>query len=403
MQAKNSQVSKLTLFGLIALCLAAFVGGISSSIYMPAVLHMQQSLHTNAGEIKLLITAFLIGVSGGSLLVGILSEVYMTKRVYVISFIFYTIATLVCVFTSDVHVFMAMRVIQGVGAVAGATLSLAIVTRYLTGKEFKIAMYTIVACISFGPAVAPTVGGLILDFVDSWRFLFSFLTFLIFINTILLYFYLPSRKNDGTTLKNLFLTQMKPMLWNPYFWAYCALAGFGFGSFFLFLSLSPYIFIKTYHWTHSDFAYIGLASALGMSGGSFFKQIFLPKWKPMQAIQLGLIIAILSSLSIILLHAFTTLKDFEFLTLAAIVLLGCGILATGSITLAMEQTRKISGAGAAFLISIKIGLSSIITLFVPIIPEKANSMGGVFFLLAFCASLLYYMLKSLGKNRAISS
>ncbi len=393
MLIKNPKLNTLTIIGVFALCMAAFIGGVSSSIYMPAVLHMEHSLHTDAAHIKLLITAYLMGVSGGSLLVGILAEVYMVRRIYLISFIGYTVATLVCTITSNVDLFMIMRVVQGVGAVAGATLSLALVTKYLTGREFKIAMYTVVACISFGPAVAPTVGGLILGAIDSWRFLFSLLTIFIFINTALLYFYLPSSKSKGTSFKTLIYTELKPVWKNLYFWGYCILAGFGFGCFFLFLSLSPYIFIKTFHWDHSQFAYIGLAAALGMSGGSFFKKIFLDSWKPLKAIHLGLLIALVSSSAIIVLYTFTTLGAFEFLGLAAIVLLGCGILATGSITSAMEQTRNVSSAGAAFLISIKIGLSTIITAFVPMIPEKAESMGGVFFLLIVMAGALYHVLK----------
>lgn len=184
---KRNKVSNITNVGIFSLYLAAFIGGLASTIYLPAVLTMEHDLGTVSSYIKLLLPCYLLGVSGGSLIIGTLADVYKTKKVYLICFFIYILSSLVCMIATDVYVLLFVRVIQGAGAVAGATLSLSMVTKYLTGEKFDKIVFTLVALISLGPALASSLGGILLIFIDSWRFIFLLLTALIVLNTVLLY------------------------------------------------------------------------------------------------------------------------------------------------------------------------------------------------------------------------
>lgn len=179
------------------------------------------------------------------------------------------------------------------------------------------------------------------------------------------------------------------------------MAGFGFGCFFLFLSLSPYIFIKFYHWSHLEFTLVGIGAALGMSGGSFFERAYLSQWKEKNVILLGLLISISACILMIFISSFFPVTDTTILGLAATLLFGCGLMATASITLAMKHVRQTSGIGAAFVICIKIGFSSFISTSAPIIPENPISATLVFLSLMIAASILAFILRRVEKNEKL--
>lgn len=392
---KKEAKTKLSLstIGVWTLFFAAFIGGLSSSFYLPAAIHIKFDLHTTQILVKLAMTIYLAGVSLGSFCLSPFTDSFGIKRVFIILFVIYTLANLVCSFTGDMHIFIFARFWQGFAAVAGASLSLALIAEYLTGNRYKSATYVLVALISLGPAIGPTLGASVLELMHSWRLLFILLAVGSAAGIFLLWSFIP----DDKPSKNLVWQNLKgdvaKITSQARFWLYCIMAGIGFGCFFLFLSLSPYLFEDFYHWSHIEYALVGIGAGLGMSGGSIFEKVYLNKWSAQKTIMFGLLISMVASLLISLLAFWGFMSGWLLLLLATAMLFGCGLFATTAIERAMDITRGASDTAAGVLIGIKIGIASMVSATATIISTKPDFVGTAFALILTIGVAVNYFVR----------
>lgn len=397
-QTTNTKVVGISSLVTWTLYFAAFIGGLSSSFYLPAALRIEHDLHTTTALVKLALTVYLAGVSIGSLTIGPLTVAFGMKRTYLTAFAVYTLTNLVCAFTQEMNSFIVARFFQGSTAVAGATLSLAIIASYLRGVQYKISTYTLVALISLGPAIGTGLGGFVLHLFDIWQLLFILLAIGSFGCTLLLYFYIPEDSPPKTSFLSNVKSDFSKLLPNFLFWGYCLMAGIGFGCFFFFLSLSPYIFEEFYQWHHLEYSLVGIGAALGMSGGSIFERLYLARWKPSNTIRLGLAISFGSSFFILIGSLLFMMNSMLFLVLASAILFGCGLFATTSIARAMDNTKGFSAAAAGLVICVKIGIASIVSAFSTVVTGKPIYVGFSFALILIIGLVLNRLIHHRKKN-----
>ena len=86
----------------------------------------------------------------------------------------YEIATVGCAVAPDIGTLLTLRVIQGIGAGAGAVLGRAIIRDLFQGAQMARILSLVMAAFILAPIVAPSIGAVILTFA-SWRWIFGFL------------------------------------------------------------------------------------------------------------------------------------------------------------------------------------------------------------------------------------
>lgn len=156
--------------GLIGAMLAA-IGPVSMAIYTPAMTEIVHAFGTSPSLVKLTLTLYFGGFACGQLVAGPLSDGLGRRPVTFAFMAIYCAASMVALLAPNVHVLMAARFIQGVGASAGVAISRAIVRDLFHGERSSRIMNLIGIILAVGPAVAPTIGGLVL-LVASWRGVF---------------------------------------------------------------------------------------------------------------------------------------------------------------------------------------------------------------------------------------
>ena len=171
------------------------------------------------------------------------------------------------------------------------------------------------------------------------------------------------------------------------------MAGIAFGCFFLFLTLSPYVFEKYYQWSHLQYALVGIGAGLGMSGGSIFEKVYLKNWSPQKTIMFGIMLSLGSSLLITLLSLLRLMDGGLLLGLSTVMLFGCGLFATTAIARAMEITRGASDAAAGLLIGIKIGIASLISLSATLITAQPAFVGTAFAIILVVGVVVNYFVR----------
>lgn len=139
----------------------------------------------NLNRAPLVLTTFVFGMGIGTLFTGPLSDSLGRRTVVLWGFLLYAIGALICYFAQSLEVLLAARVLQGIGASAPRTVSLAMVRDLYQGREMARITSLVQMIFTTIPAIAPFMGvGII--WLAGWQSIF--LAFAIFAATCALWF-----------------------------------------------------------------------------------------------------------------------------------------------------------------------------------------------------------------------
>lgn len=151
--------------------LTAF-GPFVTDFYLPVLPEMTGYFHTTPALASMSLTAGMIGLAAGQLFIGPLTDKYGRKRILVGSMLLFVVASLLCIFSGDIFMFNAMRVLQGLAGAGGIVIAKSMSADMYTGRELASFMALLGAINGIAPVCAPVVGGLMAD-VTSWTGVFA--------------------------------------------------------------------------------------------------------------------------------------------------------------------------------------------------------------------------------------
>jgi len=156
--------------------LSAFIP-LSTDIYLPALPRMVEGFNTTASLVNLTLIFFFIFYALGTLFWGPLSDKYGRRRVLLIGLTIYTIASILCIFSSNVYQLILFRIFQSVGCGAATAVSTAIVKDVYSGRRRVTIIALVQSMGMLSPIISPVIGAVILS-VLSWRGVFVVLSFI---------------------------------------------------------------------------------------------------------------------------------------------------------------------------------------------------------------------------------
>lgn len=151
--------------------LTAF-GPFVTDFYLPVLPEMTGYFHTTPALASMSLTAGMIGLAAGQLFIGPLTDKYGRKRILVGSMLLFVVASLLCIFSGDIFMFNAMRVLQGLAGAGGIVIAKSMSADMYTGCELASFMALLGAINGIAPVCAPVVGGLMAG-VTSWTGVFA--------------------------------------------------------------------------------------------------------------------------------------------------------------------------------------------------------------------------------------
>jgi DHA1 family purine ribonucleoside efflux pump-like MFS transporter/DHA1 family bicyclomycin/chloramphenicol resistance-like MFS transporter len=165
------------------------IGPISMAIYTPAMPELVHAFNTTEAAIKMSLSLYFAGFALAQLVAGPASDAFGRKSASLSFLAIYLAGSLISVFAPTVEWILAGRLIQGIGASVGITVSRAIVRDQFTGAEAARIMNMMGIILAIGPAAGPTIGGLALA-AFGWKSIFllmvGFGAILVFISTVFL-------------------------------------------------------------------------------------------------------------------------------------------------------------------------------------------------------------------------
>lgn len=135
-----------TTFLLISLGMASAMGPFVTDFYLPALPQLTTVFSTTSSAIQMSLTLCLIGLAIGQLFIGPISDKYGRKMPLIVSMVIFSLATLCCLLTTDIYIFLACRFLQGLSGAGGIVISKSVASDLHTGKEL-VHFFAVLGCV----------------------------------------------------------------------------------------------------------------------------------------------------------------------------------------------------------------------------------------------------------------
>lgn len=163
----------LSLPEFIALMAAIFaVLAFSIDAMLPAFPQIAEEVTPDAvNRAQLVLTSFVFGMGLGTIFTGPLSDAFGRKAVITAGLGLYIVGAALAYVSQSLELILAARVLQGLGAAAPRTVPMAMMRDLYEGRKMAQIGSFVMTVFMLVPAVAPSIGALVIDLV-GWRYIF---------------------------------------------------------------------------------------------------------------------------------------------------------------------------------------------------------------------------------------
>ncbi|WP_168118994.1 multidrug effflux MFS transporter [Paenibacillus sp. HB172176] len=389
----------------LALLLGVFstMGPFTIDMYLPAFPEIVKQYDTTASLVQFSLTACLLGLGLGQLVMGSLSDVHGRRNPLLISMAVYIAASLACAFAPNISLLIIGRFLQGFAASAGIVISRAIARDLYSGKELTKFFSMLLLVSNLGPLAAPVAGSGVLS-LTSWTGVFIALallgTYLWTMTKWRLRETLPVERRNPSNF-GLQLRSFGQLLRDRQFLGYMLTQGIMIAGVFAYVSGTPFIYQNIYGVSPTVFALLFGSNGISLIIGSQIVGRMSHRISEQSFLLFGLCLAMLASVTVLIVAAvhgpLFTLVIPLFFFVAAI-----GITSTAAFPLAMESQAKMAGSAAALLGVVPFLLGAIVAPLVGIAGENTAVPLGVIILLSSASAMLAYFALVRAKKASIS-
>lgn len=254
------------------LCLGAItaLGPLSIDMYLPALPHIAQDFAAPPSSIQASLSACILGLALGQLVVGPLSDAAGRRRPLFAGLALYAVMSVLCALASSAPLLVAARFAQGLAGSAALVIATAVVRDLYQGVAAARFFSTLMLVMGLAPILAPVLGAQVLLFVP-WHGIFVLLAVAGLALLAVAWGLLPEtlaiehrRSGDPRAV----LVGFGAVLRDRVFLANAAIGGLAFAAMFSYIAGSPFVLQKIYGISAQHFALVFGVNALGLIGMS---------------------------------------------------------------------------------------------------------------------------------------
>lgn len=327
------------------------VGPLAIDMYLPAIPSMASDLGVSTTQIARSVPAYFIGLVFGQLFYGPFSDrVGRVKPMYIGMTIF-IIASIICAMVTHEHILFFARTMQALGACVAAVVIRAAIRDKLPPIQSARAFSLMVLIMGIAPILAPTLGASILQ-ATNWRMLFWFLVaygvLIIILTKVFLKETLAPENRNTRPISATFLNYLD-LLKDKTFTLPAVAGGLLQGAFFIYLSISPELFMQGFGLSERQFATTFGAIALGFVALTQLNQLLAGRFQLIQLLRFGALIQLISSACLLLLGLIMGLDASFVLVFMAVFccIAGLGFTQPNATAIALAFQKKRSGLASA--------------------------------------------------------
>jgi EmrB/QacA subfamily drug resistance transporter len=156
---------------LVAACVATFMLLLDITVVNVALPDIQRDLDASLSSLQWVVDAYALTLAAFLLTTGSLGDRMGRRRVFAIGFAIFTTASFLCGIAGDATLLNLARALQGVGAAAMFSTSLALIAQEFEAAERATAIGVWGATVGGAVAVGPLIGGLLTEGL-GWEWIF---------------------------------------------------------------------------------------------------------------------------------------------------------------------------------------------------------------------------------------
>jgi MFS transporter, DHA1 family, multidrug resistance protein len=243
---------------------------LSTDMYLPSLPAVSRDLAAPLSLTQITLTACILGMAFGQVLVGPISDAWGRRRPLLIGLAIYLMTSVLCIVAPSVSVLVALRFVQGISGAAGIVISLAIARDLYTGTALARCIALLMTVNFIAPIIAPVLGGQLLIFT-SWRGVFGALALLGLValgaSTFGLRETLEKSRRQSSEIKAT-VRAFGNLLINRRLLGYALASSFAFAAGTIYISTAPFVLEGIYGLTPQLFGLIFGINAIGLAGMS---------------------------------------------------------------------------------------------------------------------------------------
>lgn len=337
------------------------LGPFSIDMYLPGFSAIAKDLNTTVNNVSLSLSSYFIGISAGQLLYGPLLDRFGRKKPLYIGLLVYILASLSCVFVSDIDTFILLRFIQAVGSCGASVAAITMVRDLFPVKDSPKVFAKLMLVLGLSPMLAPTIGGYVTaDF--GWNAVFIILTLMGIAILAAAKFALPSNYMPDTDIS----LKPKPIISNflmvlkePQFYTYAFTGAVSFTGLFTYVAGSPMIFMDIYNVDEKTYGWIFAFLSVSFIGSSQLNSMLLKKYTSEQMVRFALLSQVAIS-TIFLIGVMNDLFNMYGIIAMFFLYLSClGFSNPNTAGLSLAPFAKNAGSASALMGAVQMGLGAL--------------------------------------------
>lgn len=237
---------------------------LSTDMYLPSLPEISSAFDISTSMTQLTLTMTMVGMAVGQILGGPVSDRLGRKVPLLIGMAGFTLASLGCACTEEIHFFLAFRFLQGLSGAFGIVIARAVARDVVEGPALMQFMALLMMVNGLAPIAAPVAGAQVLCFTD-WHGIFIFLVGIGLVQMgLTMHFKETLKKGERVRSFTEGFAAFAVLVRNRYFFGQCLLQCFYFGAFFSYIAGSVFLFQNIYGVSPQVYSYIFGGIGLGL-------------------------------------------------------------------------------------------------------------------------------------------
>ncbi|CAM3696360.1 multidrug effflux MFS transporter [Flavobacterium chungbukense] len=337
------------------------LGPFSIDMYLPGFSGIAKDLHTSVAKVSMSLSSYFIGISAGQLLYGPLLDRFGRKKPLFIGLLVYILASLGCIYVSDIDAFIFLRFIQAVGSCAATVASVAMVRDLFPVKDIPKVFSLLMLVVGLSPMLAPTIGGYVTEDL-GWHAVFFILMCMGIVILIASQIGLPNTYKPDTSISlkpKPIITNFLLVLKEPQFYTYAFTGAIAFSGLFSYVAASPLVFMDIYKVDAKTYGWIFALMSVSFIGSSQLNSMLLKRFSSEQMIFGALISQSVISIVFLVLALNDLLGLYQTIGMLFLFLACLGISNPNTAGLTLAPFAKNTGSASALMGAIQLGLGAL--------------------------------------------
>ena len=344
----NSKNSKAILFVTL---LGLVLPPLGNDIYFSSLPSMAHEFKTT--HIQLIVSFYLLGFSLGQLFYGPLSDRFGRKPLMITALTMTLLGCVLVLLTHNYSLLLLARFIQALGSCGILCMALAIIRDSYHKEEIVKVNAVVFALLGFVPALAPLLGSYIATY-SNWRMDFLLLVVvaaLILMSVVLLFSESSPEKNANALDRNVIIKSYLRLLRNKPYLQFTLVSCFSYAAFFSFICASPYLLIKPFNLSLTNYGWILAFNSICVILTGFLIPWLTKRFEIASLAAVGAVMILAGGVLMLLLNTVMNLGLYGVIIPSFIVFSGVGFIRPTASAGALTQAPKDITGSASSLFS----------------------------------------------------